>query len=537
MITITLLLICASIVGICQSCSTVPTLNGTPFPEQCVFPFKFEGDTFFSCTSQGDSENREWCSVEVDLEGNHQTGGARWGHCDPGLCNTKPRDPNPDLADKDGTIQLFDETSGGTPLSECQAIEQDGTTRVCAFPFKYNGVSHGQCITDNDPDGKLWCSFEVDDQGRHIVGRWGHCIGDCGQDQADECVQSPEIDLPASGTFLPDYDNCGKSNGFDSFKVIGGSTPPIGKYTFPVMLGRQSSPIFCGGSLINRMYVLTAAHCVKGRPPTIITVGEHTLGQDCDCLGSGGQRRCNSKPQRIPVDRVIPHPGYKTGKDDIALVRLREPVRLSAQVQLICLPHDSLRMASILGTSDIVGGLEGRDGTVVGWGATRNRGDPSETPGDTDDYQYVYEQNNEESDSEEAIAYSSFYDEADGLENQYDLINHYDQVDGLTEEDDDGITEYLGKSIQEVTHPIISTRECQSLWFSYRQSDHICAGRNGKGSCFGDSGGPLVVRGSDGTMFQIGVVSYGARRCAERKPSVYTRVSRYMEWIRENLRP
>ncbi|CAL4061469.1 unnamed protein product, partial [Meganyctiphanes norvegica] len=47
----------------------------------------------------------------------------------------------------------------------------------CVFPFIYNGVSHNKCITENDPEGKLWCSTKTDEQNRHVKGGnfWEHC--------------------------------------------------------------------------------------------------------------------------------------------------------------------------------------------------------------------------------------------------------------------------------------------------------------------------------------------------------------------------
>jgi secreted trypsin-like serine protease len=52
--------------------------------------------------------------------------------------------------------------------------------------------------------------------------------------------------------------------------------------------------------------------------------------------------------------------------------------------------------------------------------------------------------------------------------------------------------------------------------------------------CWGDSGGPLVA--SNGSRDAIvGIVSYGPH-CSAPAPSVYTRVSRFVDWIRANMR-
>ncbi len=69
-------------------------------------------------------------------------------------------------------------------------------------------------------------------------------------------------------------------------------------------------------------------------------------------------------------------------------------------------------------------------------------------------------------------------------------------------------------------------------------SPHICAAHDmcGSGLCDGDSGGPLVVVDKDDkAAVQVGISSYIAGTCGEREhPDIYTRVSPYASWIKEN---
>ncbi|KAG8233779.1 hypothetical protein J437_LFUL003850 [Ladona fulva] len=76
----------------------------------------------------------------------------------------------------------------------------------------------------------------------------------------------------------------------------------------------------------------------------------------------------------------------------------------------------------------------------------------------------------------------------------------------------------------------------------------LCAGgEKDRDSCEGDSGGPLSrpeeVETGNSTSDSprhvlIGVVSFGSRLCGStRIPGVYSRVSRYLDWILDNLKP
>ena len=52
-------------------------------------------------------------------------------------------------------------------------------------------------------------------------------------------------------------------------------------------------------------------------------------------------------------------------------------------------------------------------------------------------------------------------------------------------------------------------------------------------TCQGDSGGPLQIE-QGGRYYLVGLTSFGAG-CGTDLPSVYTRVSYYLNWIEENV--
>ncbi|EDL81020.1 rCG31213, isoform CRA_b [Rattus norvegicus] len=66
------------------------------------------------------------------------------------------------------------------------------------------------------------------------------------------------------------------------------------------------------------------------------------------------------------------------------------------------------------------------------------------------------------------------------------------------------------------------------------KTNMVCAGGDGvTSSCNGDSGGPLNCQASNGQWQVHGIVSFGSTLGCNypRKPSVFTRVSNYIDWI------
>ncbi|GFT08052.1 proclotting enzyme [Nephila pilipes] len=67
--------------------------------------------------------------------------------------------------------------------------------------------------------------------------------------------------------------------------------------------------------------------------------------------------------------------------------------------------------------------------------------------------------------------------------------------------------------------------------------EYLCAGMmdGSKDSCQGDSGGPLVTTGKENKYYLVGIVSFGKLCAQPGYPGVYTRVTKYLDWLRTNL--
>lgn len=97
--------------------------------------------------------------------------------------------------------------------------------------------------------------------------------------------------------------------------------------------------------------------------------------------------------------------------------------------------------------------------------------------------------------------------------------------------------------LREASFPIVSREMCNNSYIRIASTtfpsgitrDMICAGApsGGKDACQGDSGGPLAMEVGNRWVI-VGIVSFGYRCGDSEYPGVYTRVSRYLEWIRES---
>uniref|UniRef100_A0A8W7PUL3 Peptidase S1 domain-containing protein n=2 Tax=Anopheles coluzzii TaxID=1518534 RepID=A0A8W7PUL3_ANOCL len=96
----------------------------------------------------------------------------------------------------------------------------------------------------------------------------------------------------------------------------------------------------------------------------------------------------------------------------------------------------------------------------------------------------------------------------------------------------------LSDVLNYVLNPVMTNADCRAGWSGFEwliEAQNICqSGDGGRAACNSDSGGPLTVQDS-GESLQVGVVSFGSSGgCDNGVPTVFARVTYYLEWIEAN---
>jgi secreted trypsin-like serine protease len=91
--------------------------------------------------------------------------------------------------------------------------------------------------------------------------------------------------------------------------------------------------------------------------------------------------------------------------------------------------------------------------------------------------------------------------------------------------------------LRSVRNEVITNEACRLFTLNIFQSTICISTVGGRSPCHGDSGGPLTVE-SEGRRVQIGVVSFGpAQGCESELFGAFSRVSSFVQWIKDNENP
>ncbi|KAM6166335.1 serine protease 41-like [Erethizon dorsatum] len=304
--------------------------------------------------------------------------------------------------------------------------------------------------------------------------------------------------------------------------VVGGVASSQGRWPWQAALREVQHQALCGGSLLNRRWVLSAAHCFtkphQGEPPLrsppcavlgmdcvgavpksgdfgrgslggLIVSAEDLLAQKRDLVVVSSMSKwfpdaskwtvqlgeltlypsawnLRAHLHRHRVTDIFVHPEAKGHSNDIALLRLASSVTYTKYIQPVCVQASSSSAF-----------LHRPDCWVTGWGTLQEDLTPLPPP--------------------------------------YHL--------------------------REVQVTILNNTRCNYLFkqptvLSKIKDSMFCAGAEdgSTDTCKGDSGGPLVCD-LDGLWYQIGIVSWGVGCGRPNRPGVYTNVSQYVPWILKTI--
>lgn len=108
-------------------------------------------------------------------------------------------------------------------------------------------------------------------------------------------------------------------NGVPSYK---GQFP---YYTFMLIDIDEDNQQICGGAIIDKEWILTAAHCVNGTQGVSLVVGSWKLPD----------RNETRQFFKVDLSQIVLHANYsrKPNQNDIALIRLSEPIQFNKYVK------------------------------------------------------------------------------------------------------------------------------------------------------------------------------------------------------------
>ncbi|KAM3911454.1 coagulation factor IX [Leptodactylus fuscus] len=236
-------------------------------------------------------------------------------------------------------------------------------------------------------------------------------------------------------------------------RIVGGTDSLKGEFPWQIHIVNKNGEGFCGGSIVNEKWIVTAAHCFLVPGEYRVVTGDHNTD-----VAEGTEQYLN-------IARVITHSTYNATRNkynnDIALVELADSIKLNDYARPICIGNRDF-------TDKLLKTIP--HSWVTGWGHVRFQGRPT-------------------------------------------------------------------IKLQKLAVPNIDRATCKKSSRFHVSTTMFCAGYSDeeKDTCQGDSGGPHSSEFRS-VWFLTGITSWGDK-CAEKdKYGVYTRVSRFTDWILSNTK-
>ncbi|CAG9769235.1 unnamed protein product [Ceutorhynchus assimilis] len=192
----------------------------------------------------------------------------------------------------------------------------------------------------------------------------------------EEQIIMPDVNPPVIETRVKTtVDNnleCGRAMITD--RIVSGTTASLSEFPWTALLQYNTSKGFingCGGSVINKRYVITAAHCVNEdilgknglQSLNRLVLGEYDTRNETDCIYTKFGSDCADPPEYFNFERIIVHESFSSNgtANDIALIRVDRDIQFTNYIKPICLPAGSSFR------------LKGNENfSITGWGRTES---------------------------------------------------------------------------------------------------------------------------------------------------------------------
>ncbi|KAM9190126.1 coagulation factor X isoform 1-T1 [Dugong dugon] len=138
-------------------------------------------------------------------------------------------------------------------------------------------------------------------------------------------------------------------------RIVGGRDCKEGECPWQALLVNEENEGFCGGTILNEYYILTAAHCLHQAKRFTVRVGERNTEKE------------EGNEMAHEVEIIIKHNRFvkETYDFDIAVIKLKTPITFRMNVAPACLPQKDWAESTL---------MTQKTGIVSGFGRTHEKG-------------------------------------------------------------------------------------------------------------------------------------------------------------------
>ncbi|XP_006851611.1 PREDICTED: coagulation factor X [Chrysochloris asiatica] len=143
-------------------------------------------------------------------------------------------------------------------------------------------------------------------------------------------------------------------------RIVGGRDCKDGECPWQALLINEENEGFCGGTILNEYYILTAAHCLQQAKRFKVRVGDLNTEKE------------EGNEMAHDVELIIKHNKFvqETYDFDIAVIKLKTPITFRMNVAPACLPEKDWAESTL---------MTQKTGIISGFGKTHEKARPSTT--------------------------------------------------------------------------------------------------------------------------------------------------------------